>query len=254
MRLRRLRVVTWNVGRLYSPTSDNKLDDADLPRVARVLYELDPDVALLQEFLDERQLHALLALLPGYEGRIATRCRYDRHVGALARASLQPEFEQLLLDYTGRGLVGVTVDVGGARAFAIAVHLDAFSPGRRRLQAEELTPLLEARREAIVAVGGDFNLDPDFSARAGFSLDPETFAQIARGLVDAGRAAGPTLMGLMRIDHLLAGGPLLERLVTRVSPARRLPMGDHDPLVGDLHLRRSVADAASVVDATNRSP
>jgi hypothetical protein len=55
----------------------------------------------------------------------------------------------------------------------------------------------------------------------------------------------PTLMGLLRVDHLLAAGPALGRLSTRVSPSRRLPLGDHDPVVCDLELRVDAHDGRS---------
>src|SRR3954447_25882469 len=116
--MRRLRVVSWNVGRLYTPSSNNRLDDADVPRVARVLDELDPDVVLLQEFVDAGQLERLLALLSGYAGAMSTNCLYDRRVAALARADLHPAFEQHRLDPSGRGCVAVTFDVGDRRGAA----------------------------------------------------------------------------------------------------------------------------------------
>ncbi|HZS35631.1 MAG TPA: endonuclease/exonuclease/phosphatase family protein [Polyangia bacterium] len=239
--MRRVRLVTWNVGRLYTPTDNNRLDDADVPRVARVLHELDPDVALLQEFVEPRQLDALLALLPEYRGRLAERCRYDRHVAALARASLAPEFEQHLLDETGRGLVGVTFSVGRARGFALAVHFDVFDRARRRNQIEAVAELVDARREPLIAVGGDFNLDPEFSARIGHA-DADSYRLLSGKLPHGARPTHhqPTLMGLLRVDHLLAGGALVERSHSRVSPNRRLPMGDHDPLIADLHLTVAV--------------
>src|SRR5438876_7229074 len=103
--MRRLRVVSWNVGRLYTPTSNNRLDPADIPQVARTLYELDPDVVLLQELVDDRQLSALTGRLGGYVGQLAESCSYDRHVAALVRETLEPRFEQDVLEPTGRGLV-----------------------------------------------------------------------------------------------------------------------------------------------------
>jgi endonuclease/exonuclease/phosphatase family metal-dependent hydrolase len=241
----RARLLTWNVGRLYTPTDNNRLDDADVPRVARLLHELDPDVALLQEFVDERQLAKLLAALPGYVGALATRCRYDRHVAAIARASLAPAFEQHLLE-SGRGLVAATFSVGAARAMALAVHFDVFNRHRRREQIDAVAELIDARREPLVAVGGDFNLDPDFSARIGHA-DAESYRVLSSRLPHGARAVEPTLIGLLRVDHLLAGGALVARAHHRVSPGRRLPLGDHDPLIADVHF-------AVAVDAARATP
>ena len=240
--MRRLRVVSWNVGRLYTPSNNNRLDDADLPKVARVLYELDADVVLLQEVVTEPQLKELLARLPAYDGRLAEKCRYDRHVAVLAKRALAPGFEQYVLEDTGRGLCAVTFSVGdGARGVAFPVHFDVFDRSRRRSQAEDVLALSEGRPEQIVVVAGDFNLDPEWARRLGVAIDVGTYALFASRFREAGLAAGPTLLGLFRVDHLLVRGARLLRLHTRVSPGRRLPMGDHDPLVGDVELRVDAA-------------
>jgi len=234
--MRRLRVVSWNVGRLYTPSSNNRLADADIPRVAAVLWELDPDVALIQELVHERQLEALCARLRDWDGEIAERCVYDRHVGVLVRRSLSPCFEQHHLRGTGRGLVVATFTVRDFRAAAASLHFDVFDPLRRRDQAEDVLAALTPRPEPLVIAGGDLNLDPDLAARAGLAADAQTFARLTAHLSDGAQRAQPSLMGLLRVDHVLARGERLAALRTRVSPGRRLPMGDHDPLVCDLDL------------------
>jgi endonuclease/exonuclease/phosphatase family metal-dependent hydrolase len=228
---RRVRVVSWNVGRLYSPRQNNRLDDADIPAVARTLYELDPEVALLQELVDGEQLAALLAGLPGYDGAIADRCRYDRHVAVLARRALEPRFDHHTLEPSGRGIVSVHFSVGARRMAALSAHFDVFRPLRRSDQGAGLAVLAEACEEPLVIVGGDLNLDPEFAARAGGAVDVATFARLTERFVDAGRDAGGTLLGWLRVDHLLVRGDC--GLHTRVSP-RRLPLGDHHPLVLDV--------------------
>src|SRR5262245_19753002 len=106
---RRLRVVTWNVGRLYSPRHHNRLDDADVPAVARVLGELDPDVALLQELVDVRQLDGIVTRLSqargGFTAALAHKCQYDRRTAALVRADRAPAFEEHSPGPTGRTAV-----------------------------------------------------------------------------------------------------------------------------------------------------
>lgn len=233
--MRRLRVVSWNVGRLYTPSNNNRLDARDIPSVARVLNELDAEVVLLQELVDETQLESLLARLPAHEGRLAERCRYDRHVAVLVKTRLRPEFEQHLLMDTGRGLVSATFDVGGERGSAHPLHFDVWDRRRRRSQAEEVVALTDGRGEALTVIGGDLNLDPELAARLG-SDDVRTFGLLAERFADAGRAAGPTLLGLLRVDHLLVRGPRVRRTWGAVSPGRRLPMGDHDPLICDVDL------------------
>ncbi len=242
--MRRLRVVSWNVGRLYTPSSNNRLDEADIPQVARTLYELDADVVLLQELVDQAQLAALLGRLGGYAGRLAEACRYDRHVAALVRERLAPAFEQEVLEPTGRGLVTATFEIAhGLRGAAHPLHFDVFDKRRRRAQAEAIAAITAQRREPLQVVGGDLNLDPELAGRIGDAMDVGTFALLREHFVDAGRSAGPTLLGFLRVDHLLVRGAIVERLHTRVSPGRRLPMGDHDPLVCDVVLAVDAARA-----------
>lgn len=234
--MRRLRVVSWNVGRIYTPSSNNRLADEDVARVARVLDELHPDVVLLQELAHRRQLVTLLEALSDYAGQMADRCRYDRRVAVLARQALDPAFEQHLLEPTGRGVVTATFSVPGARAAAHPVHFDVFDKARRRSQAAALCALTDARAEPLQIIGGDLNVDPELARRLGDPIDQETFGLLSSRFAEAGAQAGPTLFGLFRVDHLFVRGPLLKRMVTRVSPGRRLPLGDHDPVVCDVDL------------------
>ena len=241
--MKRLRVVTWNVGRLYSPTHNNRLDDADVPRVARVLDELDPDVALLQEIVDARQLGEIVTRLSrtraAVDGAMAEKCAYDRRAAVLVRRDHAPAFEERSLGSSNRNAVVATFDAGaGRRAAAISAHFDVFSPERRAEQADALARLAEERGEEVVVAGGDFNLDPAWAAGTANARDVETFTRLTRTFADAGREAGATLIGLWRVDHLLVRGA--RRWLARVSP-RRLPLGDHHPLVLDVDLDPDVA-------------
>jgi endonuclease/exonuclease/phosphatase family metal-dependent hydrolase len=262
---RRLRVVSWNVGRVYSPTHNNRLDDGDLPRVARVLGELDGDVVLLQEVVSLAQLDDIRARLRHdgrgeFHGAIAQFCVYDRRVAAVARRELAPAFEEFAIGTTGRSALVASVELGGdrssgdrssgdrssgdrssgdgrgrriERAAAIATHLDVLSPERRADQGHALAALAESRAEPLVVVGGDLNLDPAVAAASGSRRDLATFARLTETLSDAARDAGPTLLGLLRVDHMLLRGA--RSWLARVSP-RRLPLGDHHPLVLDVDL------------------
>ncbi len=174
--MRRLRVVTWNVGRLYSPRHNNRLDDADVPRVAHVLDELDPDVALLQELVDVRQLDAIVTHLSRarapFAGVLAESCAYDRRAAVVVRAERAPRFEEHALGPSNRNVVVASFDAAdGVRAAAISAHFDVFSGDRRAEQAHALAALAEERGEALVVAGGDFNLDPAWAAGTANALD-----------------------------------------------------------------------------------
>ncbi|HEY1584303.1 MAG TPA: endonuclease/exonuclease/phosphatase family protein [Polyangia bacterium] len=242
-----LRVVTWNVGRLYSPTHNNRLLDDDIPRVADVLDELGPDVALLQELVDARQLDAIVTRLSRarapFDGAMAEKCAYDRRAAIVVSRERAPAFEEHGLGDTNRNVVVASFDVdgaGGGRAAAISAHFDVFDAERRASQADALATLAESRGEPVVFAGGDFNLDPAWAAGTGSARDVATFTRLTRIFADAGRHGGATLMGLLRVDHLLVRGA--RRWLAHVSP-RRLPLGDHFPLVLDVDLDPDVASA-----------
>jgi endonuclease/exonuclease/phosphatase family metal-dependent hydrolase len=241
----RLRVVTWNVGRLYSPRHNNRLDDADVPAVARVLDELDPDVTLLQELVGRAQLDEIVTRLSRSRAptsaALAERCAYDRRAAVLVRSERAPRFEEHALGPSNRNVVLASFDAGGGvRAAAISAHFDVFATERRAEQAHALAALAEERSEAVVVAGGDFNLDPAWAAGTANLQDVATFTRLTRSFSDAGRDAGATLIGLWRVDHLLVRGA--RRWLARVSP-RRLPLGDHHPLVLDVDLDPDVASA-----------
>jgi endonuclease/exonuclease/phosphatase family metal-dependent hydrolase len=240
-----MRVLTWNVGRLYSPTHNNRLDDADVPRVAHVLHELDADVALLQELVDVRQLDEIVTRLSRsrapFAGAMAERCVYDRRAAVLVRADRAPRFEEHGLGPTGRTAMMASFDAAdGVRAAAVSAHFDVFDADRRAEQAHALAEIAERRAEDVVVAGGDFNLDPRWAAGTHNARDVATFTRLTRTLADAGRDGGATLVGLFRVDHLLVRGA--RQWLARVSP-RRLPLGDHHPLVLDVDLDPDVASS-----------
>jgi endonuclease/exonuclease/phosphatase family metal-dependent hydrolase len=239
---RRLRVVSWNVGRVYSRSHNNRLHDGDLPRVGRILAELDGDVMLLQELVDGAQLQGIIAQLERercgeFTGAIAQFCRYDRKVAALVRHGCAPAFEEHAIGTSGRSALLTSFDGGnGRRVAAIATHLDVFSPERRAEQAWAVAALAEARVEPMVIVGGDLNLDPALAQALDNRRDLASFARLTESFADAAREAGPTLLGLLRVDHFLLRGA--KQWLARVSP-RRLPLGDHHPLVLDVELENA---------------
>jgi hypothetical protein len=59
-------------------------------------------------------------------------------------------------------------------------------------------------------------------------------------------------MGLFRVDHLLVRGVPRAALRTVVVAGRRLPLGDHDPLVCDVEIDRVAA--SETIDAAGRGP
>ncbi len=232
-----LRVVTWNVGELYWPWRGNQLKDQDVEAVIDALRTIDADVVLLQELLHEGQLERIAQLrerTPRYLGALPPGCGYDRHVALLVRSELEPRFEHGILSPTQRGIVWAHFSIGGRPARAFSLHFDVFAPARRLEQARAAAAFIGDPGVLTVA-GGDFNYDPEASARLGVALDTETEATMGAALRDVARESGPTLVGFLRVDRMFAGGDALRDARAVTSPAR-LPLGDHAPLVCELAL------------------
>jgi endonuclease/exonuclease/phosphatase family metal-dependent hydrolase len=229
--VKRLRVLTWNVGRFYTPTHNNRLDDEDLPRVAALIDELDPDVVLLQEVVDVLQLRAILSRTRHrHLGALAEECDYDRKCAILVKKQLAPRFEHHALGPSRRGTVLARFFADGVRLAVASVHFDVFDRERRHTQARALVELTDGCDEEVVLAAGDLNYDPQWGRD---ELDRGTWELLTSRLADAGRHLGPTLMGLLRIDHVLLRGAEGH---LHVVPERRLPLGDHDAVVCDLQL------------------
>ena len=225
------------MGELYWPWRGNQLKDRDVDVVIAALDELDPDVVLLQELMHASQLRRLERGGAGdarYDGAIAERCGYDRKVGVLVRRGLGARFAEHLLEPTRRGALEARFVKGAVEIRAICLHLDVFNGERRLLQARAAGALIGDPGRLTVA-GGDLNYDPEVSARLGREADARAEAALTARVADVARESGPTLVGLLRVDRLLAGGDALRGARARTA-RHRLPLGDHAPLVVDLEL------------------
>lgn len=238
-----LRVVTWNLGE-SADAGASALREEALPAVGETLRRLDADLVLLQEVGSRDQAETLArALGPGWSLALPPSGR--RRVALLARGSLMP-FE--IPRARGRAL-GAHASVraaGGAETVeldVVNVHADAFSSrNRNRLLGTAAETLGERARTTRRVLGGDFNLEVDPDRRRDLLSDDayrdlESFHFAARGMRDAGLAAGPTAEPDRRIDYLLVSEQGLAVRRAGVWRGRRVGAMDHDPLVADLEPR-----------------
>ncbi len=232
-------MLTWNVGEVYWPWHGNQLKDRDLAHVAAALRALAPDVVLLQEILHAGQIEQLAG--DRYVGRMSERCGYDRHVGILLRADLGATFIDGLLEPTRRGVLSAHFRLAGVRVTVVSLHFDVFHPARRLLQARAAASLVGRHVTDLVVAGGDFNYDPGLSRRLGRQEDLEAESLMLDLLSDVAEDTGPTLIGLLRVDRLLVGGPALKSARSEVCP-QRTPLGDHAPVLADLELVSELVD------------
>jgi endonuclease/exonuclease/phosphatase family metal-dependent hydrolase len=228
---RSLRIMTWNVGRIYLRL-DSRASDRDLGYVAQVIREVNPQVVALQEMRDAKQLGRLLTLLGrNWHGRVP-KDSYDRRAALLVRMKAR-YFE--LPTSSGRTAQGAVLSLPGGREITVAsVHLDAFDPKRRLQQAEEIVAnaLRLGRKEVFIA--GDFNLDVS-STRD--SADQGLYQFLTRHFVDAGETAGATTLGARRLDYVFHRSSRVKVRGARVLRTRRIDSLDHHPLVVEYQLR-----------------
>jgi endonuclease/exonuclease/phosphatase family metal-dependent hydrolase len=232
-------VCTWNVGEVYWPWQGNQLKDRDVQAVIEALREIDADVVLLQELSHTGQLDRLRDGV--YAGAMPERCGYDRHVAVLVRRDMRPRFVEHVLEPTTRAVMEAHFDAHGHAARALALHFDVFRPARRAAQARTAGRIV-GEPGALTIAGGDFNYDPAASLRLMRDSDAEAEAALSARLVDVAPDSGPTLVGLLRVDRLFAGGAAL-RSASAHTAAHRLPLGDHAPVVCDLSLVDAIVGA-----------
>jgi len=235
-----LRVVTWNVGNGMDRDGGG-LRGADIEHVARVLRELDPDLAFLQELTGRLQLRQLeRALGRGWSLELSPGAS-TRRVAALARRGSLEAFE---VDDAGRRVIGVEYrPARGPTVVAVSVHADAFSSRDRN---QELGAAVEALfghdRSSARLLLGDLNLDLDLDKRADLFtddayLDVETYNFVAERLFDAARDSGPTAEPDRRLDYVFAAREAFEVVDAGAWKNQRAGAMDHDPVIVDLRLR-----------------
>jgi endonuclease/exonuclease/phosphatase family metal-dependent hydrolase len=235
---RPLRVLTWNVGKIYlGDKHDSRAADHDLARIAAVVREVDPDVVALQELRDRGQLDRLLALLDGkYAGHVPDREIHDRLVAALVRQRAQASFSDLVTS-TGRAVVVARLLLADNRPVNfVALHLDAFDPQLRCTQAEEILDWASRTSEPEIILAGDFNFDADFLALSEPEHpDARVYRLLTARFHDAAAGGAATTIVDRRLDYLFTRGGLRVRNV-RVLDGRTGHLMDHAPVVGEFDL------------------
>jgi endonuclease/exonuclease/phosphatase family metal-dependent hydrolase len=241
-----MKILTWNVHHCVG--MDRKHDPA---RVAALIRDLDPDIVALQE-LEANHRRSDRLDQPGYLAAELgmdvdyhpPRIRGDagfgnavftRHRLRHRRSGLLPGLRLIRLQR--RGALWSEVEVGGRRLQVINTHFGLV--GRERLlQARELCgpKWLEHPdcRHHPSIVCGDFNATPR----------SRPYRLLAGALRDAGRLAGerkpaptwPSVLPLVRYDHLFVGHGIAVKQVQVVTTARARLASDHLPVLMEFEL------------------
>ncbi len=238
-----MRVMSWNLHGMKG--ADGRYDPE---RIARVIAEVGPDVAGLQEVGMPRAPGGradparLLAGLTGMHGAFGST--EGRGAGfAYGNAVLAREPILAVRNYDlsvpgrePRGCVRVDVGLAGARVHFFAAHLGLHWRERRRQAAQLLSAdiLRDAALAYPLVLVGDFNSISNKSAVPRW---------LRRQLVDCAIVARneaptfPSRFPLLRLDHCYVGAAIrvVSVDVVRTPAARRA--SDHLPLLVELEIR-----------------
>ncbi|MFN2543319.1 MAG: endonuclease/exonuclease/phosphatase family protein [Actinomycetota bacterium] len=222
----RLRVVVYNV----------KAFRRGVRRVAGVLAEHAPDIALIQECGPRHRLRRFARALGMEPVSHHFFLRRSIHEAVLVRppwrvlAHRLHRFPKDVRLYP-RGALLVRIGRSGHRVWAASVHL-GLKPGVRKRNADELSSVLLGLNGPVLA-GGDLNEGPDGQAASWMSARLwDAFARAGEGPGETYPAEDPTA----RIDYLFAGeGVEFDRAVVLSGPAAAAG-SDHLPLLVDLEV------------------
>ena len=239
-----MRVMSWNLHGMKG--ADGRRDPE---RIARVIEDVAPDVAGLQEVgmprapgapEDPSQLLAQLTHMHGAFGPTMSRDRLGFAYGnaVLARAPILAvrNYDLSVAGREPRGCVRVDVELGGVRVHFFSAHLGLHWRERRRQAAQLLSAdiLRDAALSSPLVLVGDFNSVSSRSAVPSW---------LRRQLVDcaiATRNEAPTFPSrfpLLRLDHCYVGAAVRVVSVDVVRTPAVRHASDHLPLVVDLQIR-----------------
>ncbi|MFJ8582845.1 endonuclease/exonuclease/phosphatase family protein [Micromonospora sp. NPDC093277] len=263
-----LRVMTWNI-----LTGGRDRDGTDRwDRIVEVVAAQRPDVLALQELrgLDRdgrmRELAGRLGMMPHL-----ARSWFGQPVAVLVRAPLRVLRSGRVRRPFHHATAQVQVATGAGPLTVFSTHLNPYSAGRRRTEADWLAVAVRRTGGRLALLAGDLNtLDPavDHTARLadlptlyrrrhlrrdGRTVDTRAVSRLLDvGLVDlwpctgGGEPDGPTVptrhagaeFAPTRLDYLLATPELaaLTRAVRVVRGGHTDTASDHYPVVADLAL------------------
>jgi endonuclease/exonuclease/phosphatase family metal-dependent hydrolase len=238
-----MRVMSWNLHGLKG--ADGRRDPE---RIARVIDDVRPDVAGLQEVGlppppgapdDPAQLLARLTGMRGAFGpTMSHRLGFTYGNAVLSRHAIAAlrNYDLSVAGREPRGCVRADVELEGTRLHFFVAHLGLHWRERRRQAAQLLSAdiLRDAALAYPLVLVGDFNSVSNRSAVPRW---------LRRQLVDAAIAARneaptfPSRFPLLRLDHCYVGAAVRVLAVDVVRTPQVRRASDHLPLVVELEVR-----------------
>lgn len=227
----RLRIATYNIHRCVG--NDGVVS---CERIADVLKQIDADVIALQEvaFSSAGPVNVLEDLARSIRGEAIagpTLTEEKGHYGNAVVTRIKPDaVEPLDISVSGReprGALMLAFGANGRKVHILATHL-GLRPGERRHQMRRIVTMLDAHKDGVTIVLGDFNEWFNWARplrwltrRLGGSPSPATF---------------PSRRPLLPLDRIWVNPPdkLIKLYAHRCATAA--VASDHLPLVAEIRL------------------
>jgi endonuclease/exonuclease/phosphatase family metal-dependent hydrolase len=243
---RRLRLLTWNIGN-GDLESETRAHSEDIPNVAKVIKDSDPDVVALQELVGEDQLKLLLAHLQGrYRGFVCSPGGADRVDAVLIKSSGRKDrdvhFDDLNAGERFAAAARFRLNAALPEVVVISAHADAFSASRRRAFAEKVVDWARDQPgNDVVFIAGDFNFEVSTRNKSNLFTDDakhdsESYAYLLKYFRDLGRDAGETSVNDRRIDYVFGSSESLSLIRAEVLRGSAVGHMDHWPLLVEVAL------------------
>ena len=236
-----VKLMSWNIG--YGDLeSETRARSEDLPAVARVIMDNDPDAVALQELTGEDQLKLLLKYLKDrYRGAVSSFGTADRVAAVLVKDS-SGRFNDVPVGDRFAAAATFRLHKDLPEIVLISAHADAFSSSRRRTFAADVVDWARGRtKNEIAFIAGDFNFEVSIRNKTNLFTDDakndsETYGYLLKNFRDLGRDAGETSINDRRIDYVF--GPVETVSLRRAEVLRATAIGrmDHWPLLIEIAL------------------
>jgi endonuclease/exonuclease/phosphatase family metal-dependent hydrolase len=231
-----LKLMSWNIG--YGDLeTETRARNEDLPAVAKIILDNNPDAVALQELTGEKQLKLLLKHLKNrYRGQVSSPGAADRVAAVLVR--------DRIVNFTDipagdRFAVAASFRLGRelpAIVF-ISAHADAFSSARRRTFGGDVVDWAQSRSgKEIALIAGDLNLEVSVRNKTNLFTDDakndsETYGYFSKYFRDLGRDAGETSINDRRIDYVFGATETVTLRRAEVLRGTAIGRMDHWPLL-----------------------
>ncbi|MEO8435787.1 MAG: endonuclease/exonuclease/phosphatase family protein [Pyrinomonadaceae bacterium] len=231
-----LKLMSWNIG-YGALETETRARNEDLPAVARIILNNDPDAVALQELTGESQLKLLLKHLKNrYRGQVSTSGKADR-VAAVLVKDRNVHFDDIPAGDRFAVAASFRLRSQMPEIVFISAHADAFSSARRRTFGSDVVDWARSRAGGEIAfIAGDLNLEVSVRNKTNLFTDDakndsETYGYFSKYFRDLARDAGETSINDRRIDYVFGPSETVTLRRAEVLHGTAIGRMDHWPLL-----------------------